>query len=112
MKMLTCGDTNRLTRAALAITTEFFAPFALLVGAGTRVAALGIVGLMIGAVSTHLDAGFFMNWFGTLPAGTEGFEYHLLVIAMAVALVIEGSGLASVDGRVARWLRAQRPNAR
>jgi putative oxidoreductase len=90
--------------AALAIVTEFFAPFALLVGVGGRIAAAGVVGLMVGAASTHAANGFFMNWFGLLPAGSEGFEYHLLVIAMAGALVLGGSGAWSVD----RYLTSRR----
>jgi putative oxidoreductase len=90
--------------AALAIVTEFVAPFALLVGFASRVAAAGVVGLMLGALSVHLGNGFFMNWFGSLPAGAEGYEYHILVIAMAVAVLIEGAGRWSVDGAVTRRL--------
>jgi putative oxidoreductase len=86
--------------ATLAIVWEFFAPLALIVGFGGRIAALGIVGLMTVAAATHVQHGFFMNWFGTLPAGAEGFEFHLLTIAMAVAIVLRGSGAASVDRMV------------
>jgi putative oxidoreductase len=86
--------------AALALVTELVAPFALLAGLGGRVAALGIVGLMLGALSTHVANGFFMNWFGSLPAGQEGFEYHLLAIALAGGVALQGSGAWSVD----RWL--------
>jgi putative oxidoreductase len=88
--------------AALAIVTELLAPLALLVGAGGRLAALGLVGLMLGALSTHVSNGFFMNWFGALPAGSEGFEYHILVIAIALAVVLRGSGAWSVDRVLAR----------
>lgn len=83
--------------AALAILTEFFAPFALVLGLGGRLAALGIAGLMVGAASTHLPNGFFMNWFGALPAGAEGFEYHLLALAIALAVALQGSGAWSLD---------------
>ena len=83
--------------AALALVTELLAPFALLLGLGGRAAALGIVGLMLGALSTHVPNGFFMNWFGSLPAGQEGFEYHILAIALAASVVIQGSGAWSVD---------------
>jgi len=83
--------------AALAIVTEFLAPFALLAGLAGRIAALGIVGLMLGALSTHFANGFFMNWFGALPAGSEGFEYHLVVIALAGTVVLQGSGAWSID---------------
>jgi putative oxidoreductase len=65
-----------------------------------RLAALGIFGLMLGAASTHAANGFFMNWFGALPAGGEGFEYHLLVMVLALVVVIKGSGWLSLD----RWL--------
>jgi putative oxidoreductase len=83
--------------AALAIVTELLAPFALILGLGGRVAALGIVGLMVGALSTHVPNGFFMNWFGSLPAGSEGFEYHLVVIGLASVVVLNGSGARSLD---------------
>jgi putative oxidoreductase len=83
--------------AALAIVTELVAPVALVLGLGGRVAALGIIGLMAGAVSTHVPNGFFMNWFGTLPAGTEGFEYHLLAIGLGAVVAVNGSGALSID---------------
>jgi putative oxidoreductase len=83
--------------AVLALITEIAAPLALVLGLGGRVAALGIVGLMLGALSTHLANGFFMNWFGSLPAGQEGFEYHLIAIALAGTVVLEGSGAWSLD---------------
>lgn len=92
--------------AAVAIVTEFVAPVALLVGLLGRPAALGVAGIMAGALAVHLPSGFFMNWFGALPAGEEGFEYHLLVIAMALALVVRGSGGWSLDRAItARWRR-------
>jgi len=52
---------------------------------------------MAGAVLTHAPAGFFMNWFGKLPAGTEGYEYHLVVAALAAVVAIKGSGALSLD---------------
>lgn len=88
--------------AALAIGTELVAPLLLLLGLVGRAAAAGIVGLMLGAASTHLANGFFMNWFGALPAGAEGFEYHLIVIALALTVLLEGSGALSIDGWLAR----------
>jgi putative oxidoreductase len=89
--------------AALAIVTELVAPVALVLGFGGRLAALGILGLMLGAASTHVANGFFMNWFGSLPAGTEGFEYHLLAIGLSAVVAINGSGALSLD----RWLAAR-----
>ncbi|HEX2660610.1 MAG TPA: DoxX family protein, partial [Polyangia bacterium] len=86
--------------AAVAILTEIVAPLALAVGLGGRLAALGTVGIMLGALSTHFANGFFMNWFGALPAGQEGFEYHLLMIALSLVIVVKGSGAWSLDRRL------------
>jgi putative oxidoreductase len=88
--------------AVLALVTEITAPVALILGLGGRVAAIGVIGLMLGAASTHLANGFFMNWFGSLPAGSEGFEYHLLVIALAGVVVLGGSGAWSLDQLLGR----------
>jgi putative oxidoreductase len=88
--------------AALALITEITVPFALLLGLGGRVGALGIIGIMLGAISTHFPNGFFMNWFGNLPAGQEGFEYHIIAIALAGVVVLQGSGAWSVDRLVDR----------
>lgn len=68
----------------------------LVAGFLTRVAAFGILCDMIGAIAiVHWPNGFFMNWMGK-QAG-EGFEYHLLAIAMALALMVAGGGRWSVD---------------
>jgi putative oxidoreductase len=83
--------------AALAIVTELLAPVALILGIGTRVAAVGVAGIMLGAISTHLPNGFFMNWVGALPKGGEGFEYHLVVLALCAVVAIQGGGALSID---------------
>ena len=88
--------------AVLALVTEITAPFALVLGLGGRVAALGVVGLMLGALGTHVQHGFFMNWFGSLPAGSEGYEYHLIAIALAGVVVLRGSGAWSLDRVIPR----------
>jgi len=92
--------------AALAIITEILAPLALVVGLGGRLAALGAIGIMLGAISTHFGNGFFMNWFGALPAGQEGFEYHLSMIALGLVIVVKGSGAWSLDRRLSARLGA------
>ena len=82
--------------AWLVIAAEFLGPLGLAVGLLTRLAALGIAGVMIGAIKmVHWKNGFFMNWSGTQQG--EGFEFHLLALGMALALVIMGGGAASVD---------------
>jgi putative oxidoreductase len=85
--------------AALAILTELFASIMLIAGAFTRLAAVGIAAMMVGAiVLVHAKFGFFMNWMGQ-KAG-EGFEYHLLAIALALVVFVMGGGAGSVDRRL------------
>lgn len=87
--------------AVLAIVLEAAAALGLLFGALSRAAALGAIAIMLGAILTvHLHNGFFMNWFGA-QAG-EGYEYHLLVIAMALLVLIRGGGALSLDLAVSR----------
>lgn len=86
--------------AVLAIMAEFLGPLGLAVGLLTRVAALGIAAVMLGAILTvHGRHGFFMNWYGNQPG--EGFEYHVLAIGLAVALVLNGAGVWSLDAVIA-----------
>jgi putative oxidoreductase len=82
--------------AFLVICTEFFGGLGLIVGLLTRIAALGIGVEMIGAIfMVHMANGFFMNWAGNQKG--EGFEYHLLAIAMCAALLLRGAGAFSLD---------------
>lgn len=88
--------------AMLAIAAEFLGPLGLAAGLLTRVAALGITSVMVVAiVRVHRQHGFFMNWYGN--QGGEGFEYHLLVLGLAVALIVGGAGAWSLDALVAQW---------
>ena len=65
--------------AFLAIMAEFAGSLGLITGFLTRVAAFGIaVNMIVALVLVHGHVGFFMNWYGQYPAGTEGFEYALL----------------------------------
>jgi putative oxidoreductase len=82
--------------AFLAICAEFFGGLGLIFGFLTRIAAFGIAANMVVAVAmVHSHVGFFMNWSGTQKG--EGFEYHLLVLAMAAFLIIKVGGAGSVD---------------
>ena len=81
----------------LVFAAEFLGPLGLIAGLLTRLAAAGIMSVMLVAVPMlHWQHGFFMNWFGNQKG--EGFEYHLLVIAIAIALIIKGGGKWSLDG--------------
>jgi putative oxidoreductase len=65
---------------------------------------------MLTAASTHLPNGFFMNWFGQMSVGTEGFEYHLLAVGLAVVVIIDGGGALSIDRALTRGTgRVSRP---
>jgi putative oxidoreductase len=82
--------------AVLIICAQFFGGLGLVAGLLTRIASLGVAGLMIGAIfMVHLPNGFFMNWMGTQKG--EGIEYHLLALAMATALLLRGAGAFSLD---------------
>ena len=87
--------------AILVILAESAGALGLIVGFCTRLCALGIALVMGGAIYlVHGQHGFFMNWSGR-QAG-EGFEYHLLAIGLALALMIHGGGKWSFDQRIAR----------
>jgi len=89
--------------AFLIIAGESIGAIGLVLGAGTRLAAFGIAAVMLGAIfTTHLHVGFFMNWLGAQQG--EGFEYHLLALALALPLAARGGGLFSVDGVLAKRL--------
>jgi putative oxidoreductase len=85
--------------AFLAITAEFFGGLGMIFGFLTRIAAVGVLSNMIVAIAlVHAQFGFFMNWTGTQKG--EGYEYHLLVLAVTMMLIIRGAGAASIDGRL------------
>jgi len=80
----------------LILAVEFLGPMSLLLGLLTRISALGFIGIMVGAISlVHCHNGFFMNWSGHQKG--EGFEYHILVLGLALATLIIGGGKASID---------------
>jgi|SRR5580700_10823102 putative oxidoreductase len=82
--------------AFLAICAEFLGGLGLIFGFLTRIAALGISCNMLVAVAMiHRQFGFFMNWTGAQKG--EGYEYHLLILATTVFLMIRGAGAASID---------------
>lgn len=82
--------------AFLAIIAEFFGSLGLILGFLARVAASGIIVNMVVAIwMVHRANGIFMNWFGNQKG--EGFEYHLLAIAIGIAVVIRGAGAFSID---------------
>ena len=86
--------------AFLVIAAESAGAVALITGFTTRIAAFGIGATMAVASLMHRSNGFFMNWSGQQKG--EGFEYHLLALAIAVALMIGGAGRFSIDRAIAK----------
>jgi putative oxidoreductase len=87
--------------ALLVFAAEFFAPIGLFFGFLGRIAALGIaIDFTVVALKAHIQNGFFMNW-GGQPRG-EGFEFFILAVGIAIAIVIRGSGAFSIDRMLTR----------
>jgi putative oxidoreductase len=86
--------------ALLAIAAELLGGLGLIFGFLSRIAALGIAATMlIAALMVHARFGLFMNWFGDRKG--HGIEYHLLAIALAIVIIIEGGGALSIDRALA-----------
>lgn len=89
--------------AVLAIAAEFLGGIGLIVGFLGRVAAFGIACNMGVAIAlVHRQFGLFANWYGNQKG--EGVEYHILVIAIALVIMIRGSGALSIDRSLSRSL--------
>jgi putative oxidoreductase len=85
----------------LAMVAEVAGSIGLALGLFTRVAALGVLGVMVVApFANHLYPRFFMNWLNRNPG--EGFEYHLLAIALIVGVLVRGGGALSADRAIAK----------
>jgi len=86
--------------AFLAIAAEFFGSIGLITGTLSRVAAFGVACVMAVAIAAvHAGNGLFMNWTGQQKG--EGFEFHILALALAVIVMFRGAGKASVDRAIA-----------
>ena len=89
--------------AFLAICAEFFGGLGLIFGLLSRIAAFGIgVNMLVAVAMVHRHFGFFANWLGAQKG--EGYEYHLLAIAIVVAIIVRGAGALSSDGVIYRLL--------
>ena len=87
----------------LAAFIECFGGLAVLVGFLTRPAALGLIAVMLVAIAkVHAAHGFFLNWSMT-PGKGHGFEFNLALLAMALAILIGGGGVLSIDRLIVAW---------
>jgi putative oxidoreductase len=97
--------------ALLVILAESVGMVALAFGFLTRYISAGLIFIMAGAIVTsHGQHGFFMNWFGA--QGGEGYEYHLLVIALSAVTLLNGAGAYSVDNAINKFIRSKTSEAR
>ena len=87
------------------ICIEFFGSIFMVLGLASRLWSLAIGGLFIGIIfTTHLEHGFFMNWYGN-QAG-EGYEYALLMVGIALAVLVNGSGKYALDTQLIKRLES------
>ena len=85
-----------LPLALLAIAAEFLGGLGLILGFLGRIAAFGIAFEMtVAMLMIHRHFGLFMNWAGKQQG--EGFEFHLLAIAIGLLVLVKGSGAVSLD---------------
>lgn len=78
----------------LVVLAELGGGIALVLGLFTRVAGLGIIAVMTGAIAlVHYPNGFF---------APDGFEFNLMLMAAAIGLIVMGAGAWSVDAMLAR----------
>jgi putative oxidoreductase len=84
----------------LAAFTELLGGLAMIVGLLARPAAVGLILVMLVAVAkVHSRNGFFLNW-ALEPGKGHGYEMNLALIGMALAVLVGGAGVLSID----RWL--------
>ena len=96
--------------AFLAICAEFFGGLGLILGLLSRIAAFGIgVNMLVAIAMFHRDFGFFANWSGTQKG--EGYEFHLLAIAIVLAIIVRGAGALSLDRAIYSLLAGRSPVA-
>ena len=87
--------------AFLAIMAELLGGIGLILGLLTRIAAFGVLcNMVVGALLVNLPNGLFMNWTGRQKG--EGFEFHILAIALLIAVMTKGAGPLSVDKAIAK----------
>jgi putative oxidoreductase len=88
--------------AFLVIIIEFFGALLLLLGLGTRFAALAIIANFLGVFFlVHIHNGFFMNW-GMEAGKGEGWEYFIMLFGLSLISLISGGGKASIDASLTK----------
>jgi len=89
--------------AYLVVATEFGGGILILIGFLTRLAAFAtFIDMLVAILKVHRQNGLFANWTGAQKG--EGFEYHLLALAIIVAIIARGAGALSLDRVIYRLL--------
>ncbi|MDX1722381.1 MAG: DoxX family protein [Pseudomonas sp.] len=79
--------------ALLAGSAEFFGGLALVIGLLVRPAAAVLaVTMLVAIVTVHLANGFFMS--------NNGYEFALALLAISLAVLVEGAGKLSLDKQI------------
>lgn len=95
--MESIGLTPGFLMALLAGSAEFFGGLLLTVGFLTRPTSFVLAVTMIVAIfSVHITSGFFIS--------NNGYEFALALLAITLALFIQGGGKYSIDNTVYRQL--------
>ncbi|HJP93279.1 MAG TPA: DoxX family protein [Pyrinomonadaceae bacterium] len=81
--------------AWMIIIGQSFGSMALILGFLGRIAAGGLFIIFAGALIVHLPDGWSMNWFGKKSG--EGIEYHIMLLALLLIVIVKGSGAMSID---------------
>ncbi len=81
--------------AWLVIIGQSFGSIALISGFLGRIAAGGLFVVFTGALIVHLPDGWTMNWFKEKDG--KGIEYHVMLLALLLIVLIKGSGATSID---------------
>jgi putative oxidoreductase len=72
-----------------AVGPELIGGAGLILGLFSRIAAVGIAVIMLGAIlMVHGRYGLFLNWFADRRG--NGYEYDLLAIAFAIVVIVKG----------------------
>jgi uncharacterized membrane protein YphA (DoxX/SURF4 family) len=87
-------ESLRMSAAQLAVAWgELLGGVALLLGLLTRLAALGVLIIQVGAIVT------VTAYHGFSAPRATGAEYNVALVAMCLALIVTGAGFCSIDHR-------------
>ena len=96
--MESIGLTPGYLMGLIAGGTELFGGLLLLAGVVTRPTSLALAIIMIVAIfSTHIDNGLFMS--------NNGYEFALALLAITIALLLQGGGKYSIDNILSNKLK-------